>query len=152
MDLEQSLTQIGGMPWQDKIAYLVRELGHSEQVECPLKHAFAPGVYLREIFMPAGTVVIGKIHKTEHFNLIDKGSCILFHPDGRHEKLTAPMTFVSKAGVQKVLFILEDTTWRTIHPTPERDLQKLETELIEAADYPCFDRTEERKAIEEAAA
>lgn len=140
-----------GLTHAQKIAFLVRELGTREQVECPLKHYFAPGVYLREIFMPAGTIVIGKIHKTEHFNLIERGSCFILHPDGSHEKLIAPSVFVSKAGVQKVLYILEDMVWRTIHVSAERDLEKLESELIEADDYPVFDRAAERKAIAEAA-
>jgi hypothetical protein len=115
----------------EKITYIVQEMKKMPQVECPVKHHFAPGVYLREIFMPAGTVVIGKIHKTEHFNLIEKGLCSIVHDDGRHEYLEAPMTFVSKAGVQKVLYIHEDTVWKTIHVTPETDLVKLEEILIE---------------------
>jgi hypothetical protein len=116
---------------RDKLAYLVRALSEREQVQCPLTHYFAPGVYLREIFMPAGTVVIGKIHKTEHLNLIERGLCSMFHDDGRREILKAPLTFVSSAGVQKVLYIHEDTVWKTIHVTDETDLVKLEAILIE---------------------
>lgn len=137
----------------EKIAYLVRKLGSLPQVDCPLKHYFAPDVYLREIFMPAGAVVIGKIHKTEHFNLIEKGSVSIIHADGTTEKLIAPHTFVSKPGVQKVLYIHEDCIWRTIHVTSERDLERLEAELIEPdPSYPLLDRSQERLAIERAAA
>jgi hypothetical protein len=115
----------------EKITFIVQELQEMDQVECPVQHRFAPGVYLREIFMPAGTVVIGKIHKTEHFNIIDKGRCLIVHDDGTRDELCGPMTFVSKAGVQKVLYILEDTLWKTIHVTEETDLVKLESLLIE---------------------
>ena len=115
----------------EKVTYLVQEFGKVEQVECPVQHHFAPGVYLREIFMPAGTVVIGKIHKTEHFNLIERGLCSIVHDDGTREYLQAPMTFVSKAGVQKVLYIHEDTVWKTIHVTEDTDLKALEVLLIE---------------------
>ena len=73
------------LSWRDKIAVLVRGMGHMPQVECPLKHYFAPGVYLREIFMPAGSVVIGKIHKTEHFNIIQKG-CSRWTPQHHHRR------------------------------------------------------------------
>lgn len=113
------------------VAHLVRELAKVPQTDCPVKHHFAPGVYLREIFMPAGTVVIGKIHKTEHFNIIERGRCAIRHDDGRVEVLEAPLTFVSRAGVQKVLYIIEDTVWKTIHVTPETDLKQLELGLIE---------------------
>lgn len=115
----------------DKLAIAVQELKQLPQVHCPVTHYFAPGVYLREIFMPAGTIVIGKIHKTEHFNLIERGRCAIRHDDGHVEILQAPLTFVSKAGVQKVLYIEEDTVWKTIHVTPETDLGKLEDILIE---------------------
>lgn len=109
----------------------VQEFSKLPQTECPLTHRFAPGVYLREIFMPAGTVVIGKIHRTEHFNVLIRGACLIVHDDGAREELRAPLTFVSKAGVQKVLYILEDTIWQTVHPTTETDLARLETELIQ---------------------
>lgn len=115
----------------EKTAFVVRELAKLPQVECPVKHFFAPGVYVREIFMPAGSIVIGKIHKTEHFNLLESGRCLIRHDDGQVEVLQAPLTFVSKAGVQKILYIEEDTVWKTIHVTSETDLVKLEELLIE---------------------
>lgn len=109
----------------------VQEFSKLPQTECPLTHRFAPGVYLREIFMPAGAIVIGKIHRTEHFNVLIRGACMIVHDDGSREELRAPLTFVSKAGVQKVLVILEDTIWQTIHPTTETDMTRLEAELIQ---------------------
>jgi len=140
------------MPWREKIAVLVRGLGKLPQVECPLKHYFAPGVYLREILMPAGAIVIGKIHKTEHFNIIQKGSVSIMGEDGVRHRLDAPCTFVSKPGIQKTLYIHEDTVWSTVHLTEERDLEKLEAMLIEPDEsYPLLDRTQERLQIEEAA-
>ncbi len=101
------------------------------QVECPVKHHFSPGLYMREIFMPAGTIVIGKVHKTEHFNIIMQGSCYIVHDDGSHEVISAPSVFVSQAGVQKVLVITEDMTWMTTHVTDETDIQKIEDMIIE---------------------
>ena len=137
--------------WREKVSYLVDEFAKLPQVECPLRHYFAPNVYIREIFMPSGAVVIGKIHKTEHFNIIQRGCVSLISENGDREVLHGPCTFVSKAGVQKVLYIHEDTVWSTIHITDERDLEKLEAQLIEPDKYPQFDRTAERLAIEQAA-
>src|SRR5580692_7739086 len=85
------------------IAFIAKELAGLPQKPAPVTHRFAPGVYLREIFMEADSVVIGRIHKTEHFNILVKGICLIVHADGTREELRAPMTFVSKAGVQKVL-------------------------------------------------
>jgi len=119
----------------------VQEFSKLPQTECPVTHRFAPGVYLREIAMPAGTVVIGKIHRTEHFNVLIRGACLIVHDDGSREELRAPMSFVSKAGVQKVLYILEDMIWQTIHPTMETDLARLEAELIQPYE-PALDSLE----------
>jgi hypothetical protein len=116
---------------REQVADMARLMAKMPQTECPVTHRFAPGVYLREISMPADTIVVGKIHKTEHFNILLQGACLIVHDDGRREELRAPMTFVSKAGVQKVLYILEDMIWQTVHVTPETDLMKLEAELIE---------------------
>lgn len=133
--------------WKEKISFLVNEMSAIPQVDCPLKHYFAPGIYVREIFMPAGSVVIGKIHKTEHFNIIQKGCVTLHNADGSKETLTGPLTFVSKPGVQKVLYIHEDTIWSTVHKTENKDIESLEAELIEPDDYPRFNRTLERIEI-----
>lgn len=147
MNLMQPDTQ----EWREKVGTVVRELGIHPQVECPLKHLFAPGVYIREIWMPAGSIVIGKIHKTEHFNIVQKGRVSVFSPNCAREVIEGPVTFLSASGIQKVLYIHEDTVWSTVHVTEDRDLERLEAALIESADYPCFDRELERRAIELAA-
>jgi hypothetical protein len=121
--------------FQRKVSELGRHLSRLNQTQCPVTHRFAPGVYLREIAMPADTVVIGRVHKTEHFNVLIKGACLIVHADGSREELRAPMTFVSGAGVQKVLYILEDMIWQTIHVTPETDMQKLEESIVEPCEW-----------------
>lgn len=114
-----------------QIAYIGHELARFPQTPCPVKHHFAPGVYTREIFMPADTIIIGHIHKTEHLNILVQGACFIVHDDGSHEELRAPMTFVSQAGVQKVLVITEDMIWMTVHVTTETNVEKLEAMLTE---------------------
>ena len=136
------------MDWRQKTAILVTGLGSLPQVDCPLKHHFLPGVYVREIFMPAGSIVIGKIHKTRHFNIIQKGKVMLI---SEHDKkiLEGPCTFVSEAGIQKLLYIYEDTVWSTVHLTENTSLESLESELIEQDDsYPVLERLQERLDIE----
>lgn len=130
--------------WKEKVGYLVKEMGAMPQTECPLKHYFAPHVYIREIFMPGGSIVIGKIHKTEHFNIIQKGRATLIGEDGSRQILEAPCTFVSKAGVQKVLYIHEDMVWSTVHITENRDLESLEDELVEPYEDFGFSRLAEK--------
>jgi len=119
------------MTHAESINVIAHELAGMPQKPAPVTHRFAPGVYLREIFMEAESIVIGRVHKTRHFNVLLTGACLIVHADGSREELRAPMTFVSEAGVQKVLYILEDMQWQTIHPTDETDMEKLDAILVE---------------------
>lgn len=116
-------------PTNAEIERVEAALLEAPQVEMPVQHRFAPGVYAREIFMPAGTFVIGHEHKTEHFNVVLSGRARVL-TDGVVREIAAPDVFTSGAGVRKVLLILEDMRWMTIHPSTETDPDKLETLLI----------------------
>jgi hypothetical protein len=100
-----------------------------EQVDIPLRHTFAQGVYAREMTAPAGVVLTGRIHKTEHLNIISKGEVSVLTENGI-ERFKAPYTFVSKPGTKRILYAHEELVWTTIHVTNETDLAKLEAELV----------------------
>lgn len=112
------------------ISNLTKSMLDLPQVECPVQHRFAPGVYIREMLIPAGTFIVGHVHKTEHFNIM-LGGRIRVLIDGRVEELVGPQTILSEAGVQKVGYALEDTIWQTIHPTDETNVEALEALLVE---------------------
>lgn len=118
-----------GLSTSDKVERLEGMLLPKDQVEIPLTHRFAPGVYLREVLMPAGTIVVGHAHNTEHFNIIIKGRATVMM-DGVVQDIVAPQVLVSKPGVRKCLYIHEDMIWQTVHPTEETDLCILEDLLI----------------------
>lgn len=99
------------------------------QVECPVTHHFAPGVYCRQIVMPAGSIVIGHEHMTEHLNFVLKGRAVVMVDGVRHD-VQAPFVITSKPGTRKVALVLEDLVWVTVHPTTETDVEKLEATLI----------------------
>lgn len=99
------------------------------QVDCPLFHHFAPGVYIREVVMPKGTFVVGHCHKTEHFNLVLAGKASVMMGDEVHH-VTAPAIIKSGPGVRKVFYVHEELRWATVHATTETDVQKLEEDLV----------------------
>ncbi len=109
-------------------------------VDSMTSHFFAPGVYARKYFIPKESIVIGKIHKTEHLNIICKGKCSVSTEDGPMI-LEGPCIFTSRPGVKKAVYAYEDTTWITIHVTDETDLEKIEDEFI-AKDYAEVEYTE----------
>lgn len=119
------------VPTNEEIERAEWELRHIERRDCPLKHLFAPGIYIREIFMPANTFVIGHEHTTEHFNIVLKGSAWVMI-NGELQHIEAPFTLVSKPGVRKVLLIEEDMIWQTVHANPydERHIPTLEADHV----------------------
>jgi hypothetical protein len=112
-----------------KVERIEAELLRLPQVEVPLQHRFAPGIYLREVVMPAGTIVIGHQHKTEHFNIVLSGRALV-SMNGVTREIVAPCILKSEVGVRKILYIREEMRWATIHPTDETDVAKLEDSLI----------------------
>lgn len=115
--------------YMECIEQVEKRLLQFPQVQTPLTHRFAPHVYWREIEMPAGCIVIGHRHKTEHFNVVLTGRARVMM-DGVVEEIVAPTVFVSKPGVRKVLYILETMRWATVHPTDETDQDRLVDELV----------------------
>lgn len=105
---------------------------HQAEQELPVTHLFAPDVYSREIFMPSGMLVIGHQHRTSHLNIVLTGSARVLMNGLVHE-ITAPFTFRSGEGVRKVLYILEDCRWMTIHATQDTDVDVIEDKIIDKA-------------------
>ena len=102
--------------------------GENEDV-FPLIHRFANNVYAREILLPAGTLVIGKIHKHAHLNIITVGRVAVLTEFGVDE-FTAPHTFISKAGTKRVVYAYENTVWTTIHGTEHTTHGDAENDII----------------------
>lgn len=99
-------------------------------VDCPLQHSFIDGVYVRTIFIPAGTVIVGKIHKHSHANILSQGEVSVFTEGGGLQRLSGPLTMVSEPGTKRAVYAHTDTTWTTIHATEERDLEEIERYVI----------------------
>lgn len=97
------------------------------------KSIFYPGIYMRRMFLPAGMIITGKIHKTLHPFILSLGSCIVYspeHPDG--VPLKAPFHGTTKKGTRRLIIAMEDMMWTEIHPNPDNctDEAILEERLI----------------------
>lgn len=102
----------------------------------PVKHFRAPGMIARQMFLPKGGGIIGKIHKHAHLNHITYGHVKVETEHGPME-IKGPHTFTSEVGTKRAVFVLEDTLWTTFHlnpnnydPDSEEDMRKLEDEII----------------------
>jgi len=116
-----------------------------EQIDVPIQHYFANGVYAREMSLPAGVLIVGKIHNFENLCVISKGKVRVVTDEGTAE-LSAPTTFVGKAGVKRVILALEDTVWTTFHTSIDDDLEKIEQHHI-APSYDDFKLLQETQHV-----
>ena len=96
---------------------------------CRITHHFAPGMYAREMWMPAGCLITGKIHLTEHLNMLSQGKVSVSN-NGESVTLEAPHTCVSPVGTKRAIYAHEDSTWTTIHATELSDVDEIEKETI----------------------
>lgn len=136
-DLSVSNNQYSKMPLSrdefrnsifDLQEFMIEEM-KEQHVEPEVKHFFSDGSYGREMTILKGTVIVGKIHKHSHINVISKGIIDVWteYDMVRYE---APITFVSKPLTKRLVKAVEDTVWTTIHVTDETDLDKIEKEVI----------------------
>jgi hypothetical protein len=93
----------------------VAMLENCEPVHCLTTHMFTDGMYIREIFMPAGSLITSKVHKTEHPYIVSYGKVAVSIDGDDWDEITAPYTGITKPGTRRVLYILEDCIWTTFH-------------------------------------
>ena len=103
----------------------------SSTIICPLKHTFSDGIYVRELTIPAGVFIVGKIHKHDHPNFLLSGEVIVVTEDGI-EELKGPLSMISKAGTKRALYAKTKLVWTTIHtnPTNTENIEELEEHII----------------------
>lgn len=105
------------------------------QVECPVVHHFGPGIYIREVTLPAGTFAVGHAQRYDHLNIMLAGSVAVLGDDGEVKVLRAPMIFVGQPG-RKVGAVLETCIWQNVYPNPdnEHNVDVLEAKWLDKSD------------------
>jgi hypothetical protein len=100
------------------------------QAELETRHHFAPGVYVRELRIPAGVCLTGAVHKTEHMNICMSGKLRVVSATAPDRTVEGGDIFTSPAGTKRTAYVEEDTVWLTVHVTNETDIEKLEAMLV----------------------
>ena len=104
----------------DKVKSLQIELSNLPQYEPKTKHYFHGGMYCREVFRHAGVLVVGAVHKKEHFYLIVSGTVAITTDDGVQEVI-GPYLFSM-----------------TFHAIEEKSIEEIEAELVEVEDNSMY--------------
>ena len=103
------------------------------QADCPITHRFAPGIYIREVRMPADSYIVGHHHKTAHFNNMLSGRLTILNDDGTKTELVAPQSFIAPPG-RKIAYIHEDVIWQNVFATDERDVDTLDEMFLDKSE------------------
>ena len=110
------------------------------QVPIAVVHHFAQGVYAREIVIPAGTVVTGRVHKQSQVNILSAGEMIVTTDEGS-VRVTAPFTVVSPPGTKRAAYTLTECVWTTVLGTDLTDEQVIHDTLTCGTDQDYLDYT-----------
>ena len=116
---------------RQKVDALQEELKKLPQYEPETKHYFHGGMYCREVFRHAGVLVVGAVHKKEHFYLIVSGTVQITDGEGNAQEVTGPHLFQSKPGTKRAVYAITDTLCMTFHATESTTVEEAEAELVE---------------------
>ena len=95
----------------------------------PVKHTFAGGCYIREIYNPANELIITKIHKKEHPFFLMKGEMSILTENGI-EHIKAPYQGVTKPGTKRAIYTHEECIFITVHATENTTVEDVEEEVV----------------------
>ena len=118
------------LPSADRIAVLQQEVMKLPQYEPPTEHIFHGGMYCRQVWRPAGCVIVGKVHKKEHFYMIVYGTVRITAEDGVRI-VTGPALLCSKPGTKRAVYAETDALCMTFHAVDAVTVEDAEAELVE---------------------
>lgn len=129
----------GGAP-----AYLVRQFIRQMAADLlalpgalaglPVDHLSCDGMLTRTMFIPKGTLAVGKIHKLDCINIVAKGDISILTENGSG-RMVGGQQAISPAGIQKFVFANEDTIFINVFRTDETRLEHIEDTLA----WPSFE-------------
>ena len=104
---------------------------HQDSKLFPLKHTFADGIYVRQMSMDQGSIVVGAIHKHLHVWFLLTGHISVVTEDAT-EDYVAPCYVVATPGTKRVIYANKQSIFVNIHknPTNSQDIKWLEKEIV----------------------
>ncbi|CAA0276809.1 Uncharacterised protein [Acinetobacter baumannii] len=133
VNVHETLSSLTGADFVDCLYqlqnHIIANADPSALIDPPIKHYFAPNIYVREMYAPAGSVIIGEMHKTEHICTVISGRATIYSEHGKVE-IKGGQTFVSPMGAKRLFVIEEDLVFQTVHHTKLTDLDEIRKELL----------------------
>ena len=108
-------------------------------LDCPLKHYFIGGMYLRIIYAPKGLQAVTMLHKTNHPFFLMKGKIKVYSDNEGVQELEAPYVNCTQQGTRRYIEILEDVVFCTVHRTDVVPESGSEEDIDKAVDKVMFE-------------
>ena len=121
-----NLAELGTMP---EILRIEKEMREFPSLTLPVEHYQIDGVYVRSLFLPAGTLLTGKIHNFENIAILAQGTIRVSNGTDSYV-LTAPHIMVDKPGVKRIGYAETDVTFITVQKTANTEIDDIEKELV----------------------
>lgn len=99
------------------------------QADLDTTHAVHGGLYVRQIMIPAGTVMTGATHCIPHCSVMIYGDMTVSTPAGM-ERVVGPRLWLAPAGTKRVGYAHADTLWLTVHRCDSTTPEAAERELF----------------------
>ena len=116
---------------RDEVIDVVENIiANQPQVECPVTHRFTPNMYIREVFVPAGTILTSEIHKEEHPHVLSLGKITMWDGEGGQITVSAPYSGITKANARRVVYVHEDCIFTTFHVTKATNVEDVEKDIF----------------------
>ncbi len=123
------MTELINPDWADiprsKVFEIEEKMRAMPQVALRVEHHYSPNVYARELHIPAGVALTGRVHKFDNMNILTQGEMSVSTEHGM-KRIKAPYTIVSPAGTKRIALAHTDCIWTTILGTDETDPEKIE--------------------------
>jgi hypothetical protein len=117
---------------REMIDALQHEVLKLPQYEPVTYHYFADGMYCREVIREAGTLVIGAVHKKEHFYIVASGTVSITDGMSAAKQVIGPAVHVSQPGTKRAVYAHTASVCMTVHRTDKTTIEDIEAELVES--------------------
>jgi len=135
------LTVLDTMP---EILRIEAQILQMPQVELPIEHYQIKGVYARSMFIPAGTLLTGKIHNFESIAILAKGTIRITNGTESYV-ISEGHIMVDQPGIKRLGYAETDVVFITVHRTDNIEIEAIENELVSAT----FEEYEQQRLLGE---
>lgn len=113
-----------------------------ETLDLPVKHYFHGFTYMRELFIPAGVMLVGRIHLFDHLEILVSGDITLSTDADAPQRLTGYTVRNGYAGKQRAIYAHEDSIFMTVHSAEEQEPEAM-YDYLTCGSYAEFDQFNE---------